>query len=137
MPGITYGSAKYTTNAYFPGGNITFTCDLGYVLKGQETIKCQSSGAWDHRAPVCMGEFVYLFFMALGTAIATPPIFCQPKKFKGLKITTYKSVYSNKSKIGSQLSGYWKSQIYLSTKLYPFEMCDVLIPNKICAALFV
>ena len=29
-----------------------------------------------------------------------PPIFCQPKKFKSLKITTYKSVYSNKDKIG-------------------------------------
>ena len=46
-------------------------------------------------------------FMAVGTggaggAIAPPPppIFCQPKKFKSLKITTYKSVYSNKDKIG-------------------------------------
>ena len=34
-----------------------------------------------------------------GGAIA-PPIFCQPKKFKSLKITTHKSVYSNKDKIG-------------------------------------
>ena len=34
-----------------------------------------------------------------GGAIA-PPIFCQPKKIKSLKITTYKSVYSNKAKIG-------------------------------------
>ena len=34
-----------------------------------------------------------------GGAIA-PPIFCQPKKFKSFKITTYKSVYSNKDKIG-------------------------------------
>ena len=43
--------------------------------------------------------------MAVGTggaggAIAPPPIFCQPKKIKSLKITTYKSVYSNKDKIG-------------------------------------
>ena len=29
-----------------------------------------------------------------------PPIFCQPKKFKSLKIRTYKLVYSNKDKIG-------------------------------------
>ena len=29
-----------------------------------------------------------------------PPIFCQPKRFKSLKIMTYKSVYSNKDKIG-------------------------------------
>ena len=34
-----------------------------------------------------------------GGAIA-PPIFCQPKNFKSLKITTHKSVYSNKDKIG-------------------------------------
>ena len=43
-------------------------------------------------------------FMAVGTGGAggaiAPPIFCQPKKFKSFKITTYKSVYSNKDKIG-------------------------------------
>ena len=42
--------------------------------------------------------------MAVGTGGAggaiAPPIFCQPKKFKSFKITTYKSVYSNKDKIG-------------------------------------
>ena len=42
--------------------------------------------------------------MAVGTGGAggaiAPPIFCQPKKFKSLKITTHKSVYSNKDKIG-------------------------------------
>ena len=40
-----------------------------------------------------------------------PSIFCQPKT-KSLKITTYKSVYGNKAKIGSLVSGCWKSQIY-------------------------
>ena len=35
-------------------------------------------------------------------AIAPPPqIFCQPQKLKMIKITTYKSVNSNKVKIGS------------------------------------
>ena len=42
--------------------------------------------------------------MAVGTGGAggaiAPPIFCQPKKFKSSKITTYKSVYINKDKIG-------------------------------------
>ena len=43
--------------------------------------------------------------MAVGTGgqggqLPPPPIFCQPKKFKSLKITTHKSVYSNKDKIG-------------------------------------
>ena len=46
--------------------------------------------------------------MAVGTgvgrgrgAIAPLPIFCQPKKLKRLKITTYKSVYSNKAELSS------------------------------------
>ena len=43
-------------------------------------------------------------YMAVGTGgqggQLPPAIFCQPKKFKSLKITTYKSVYSNKDKIG-------------------------------------
>ena len=45
--------------------------------------------------------------MAVGTggqgAIAPPPspILCQPQKLKMIKITTYKSVHSNKVKIGS------------------------------------
>ena len=44
--------------------------------------------------------------MAVGTGgqgggqFPPPPIFCQPKKFKSLKITTHKSMYSNKDKIG-------------------------------------
>ena len=39
------------------------------------------------------------------------PIFNQSKKFKSKKIMTYKSVYTNKAKIGSKFIGYWKSQI--------------------------
>ena len=41
-----------------------------------------------------------------------PPLFCQLNKLKNLKTTTYKSVYSNKTEIGSYLSRYWKSHIY-------------------------
>ena len=33
--------------------------------------------------------------------VTMAPIFCQLNKFKSLKITTYKSVYSNKAKLGS------------------------------------
>ena len=48
---------------------------------------------------------IYANCMAVGTGGQggggnCPPIFCQPKKFKSLTITTYKSVYSNKDKIG-------------------------------------
>ena len=43
--------------------------------------------------------------MAVGTGGVQlpppPPYFAKPKKVKSLKITTYKSVYNNKAKIGS------------------------------------
>ena len=35
----------------------------------------------------------------LGGGQSPPPIFCQPKKIKSLKIVTYKEVYINKAKI--------------------------------------
>ena len=47
----------------------------------------------------------YCVFMAVGTGgrgeLSPPPIFCQPIKFKSLKITTYKLLYINLAKIGS------------------------------------
>ena len=36
-----------------------------------------------------------------GKIRASHECFCQPQKIKSLDITTYKSVYSNKAKIGS------------------------------------
>ena len=52
--------------------------------------------------------------MAVGTGgqgFWVGKIFCQPPKNMSLKITTYKSVYSYKAKIGSLVSEFWKSQI--------------------------
>ena len=40
-----------------------------------------------------------------------PPNILPTKKIKSLNIMRYKSLYSNKAKLGSYLSGYWKSQI--------------------------
>ena len=34
-----------------------------------------------------------------GVNCPPPPIFCQPKKFKIIKTTTYRSVYRNMAKI--------------------------------------
>ena len=59
--------------------------------------------------------------MAVGTgAGGGGRFFCQPNK--KIKITIYKSVYSNKAKICSYLSGYWKSHLFYCTKLYRFEI---------------
>ena len=47
-----------------------------------------------------------------GGAIAPPsPNILPTKKIKSLKITTHKSMYSNKGKIGFKFSGYCKSHI--------------------------
>ena len=62
--------------------------------------------------------------MAVGTGGAggnPPPNILPTQK---IKITIYKSVYSNKAKIDSHLNGYWKSHmgLYYCTKLYCFEI---------------
>lgn len=40
------------------GSKAIFTCtEFGAQLQGQDTLTCQSSGEWDHDAPVCLSEF--------------------------------------------------------------------------------
>ncbi|XP_050004090.1 complement receptor type 2 [Alexandromys fortis] len=38
---------------FVPGLSVTFSCDSGYLLNGQKTIKCLSSGDWDGVFPTC------------------------------------------------------------------------------------
>lgn len=33
-----------------------FHCDLGYQVEGPALLRCQTSGLWDHPAPVCQGR---------------------------------------------------------------------------------
>ena len=40
---------------FVPGLSVTFSCDSGYLLDGQKTIKCLSSGDWDGVFPTCKG----------------------------------------------------------------------------------
>ncbi|XP_014447440.1 complement receptor type 2 isoform X2 [Tupaia chinensis] len=40
-------------NHVAPGLSVTYTCDPGYLLLGQKTIKCLSSGEWDAETPTC------------------------------------------------------------------------------------
>ena len=49
-------------------------------------------------------SYILILSMAVGTGgqggqLPPPPIFCQPKKFKIVKTTTYRSVYRNMAKI--------------------------------------
>ncbi|XP_042320223.1 complement receptor type 2 [Sceloporus undulatus] len=39
-----------------PTGTITFECDPGYILKGNQTIECKSDNTWESPVPVCVRE---------------------------------------------------------------------------------
>uniref|UniRef100_A0A8C5KH53 Complement component receptor 1-like protein n=1 Tax=Jaculus jaculus TaxID=51337 RepID=A0A8C5KH53_JACJA len=38
---------------FAPGSSVTYTCKAGYLLDGQKTIKCLSSGHWSVVTPTC------------------------------------------------------------------------------------
>ena len=41
---------------YKPGNVVTFHCDKGLVLKGNDTLMCLESGQWSHDQPYCSGK---------------------------------------------------------------------------------
>ena len=66
--------------------------------------------------------------MAVGTGggrggICPPPIFCQPKKFKIVKTTTYRSVYRNMAK-------YVNSSVDIRNHRYTNEPNCILLKKK-------
>ncbi|XP_042537236.1 complement receptor type 2 isoform X3 [Dipodomys spectabilis] len=38
---------------YAPGSSVTYSCQPGYLLDGQKTIECLSSGDWSSDSPTC------------------------------------------------------------------------------------
>lgn len=38
-----------------PGASIRYSCNPGYVLAGEESIRCTSEGVWTPTAPKCKG----------------------------------------------------------------------------------
>lgn len=38
-----------------PGASVTYRCDPGYTLAGEESIRCASEGVWTPPAPTCKG----------------------------------------------------------------------------------
>ena len=35
---------------------ISFSCNLGYILQGESTIRCESDGTWSYYTPVCISK---------------------------------------------------------------------------------
>ena len=70
--------------------------------------------------------------MVVGTGgqLPPPPIFCQPKKFKIIKSTTYKSVYRNMAK-------YINSSVDIGNHSYTNEQNCILLKESVIKKFFV
>ncbi|XP_023496558.2 complement receptor type 2-like isoform X1 [Equus przewalskii] len=54
LPRISNGHhTGETVGKFTPGLSVTYSCDPGYLLVGQKTIKCLSSGDWSSGIPTC------------------------------------------------------------------------------------
>ena len=49
------GNQPMYSNTTF-GSTVTYTCQPGYMRKGNRTIPCLASGQWSASAPVCNRE---------------------------------------------------------------------------------
>eukprot|EP00075_Anas_platyrhynchos_P030140 XP_027319393.1 E-selectin isoform X6 [Anas platyrhynchos] len=63
------------------GTNCTFTCEEGFVLKGQDTLQCGSSGNWTKEQPSCKASerpdvnYVYVGIAAISASVLTTAAF--------------------------------------------------------------
>ncbi|KAL1772828.1 hypothetical protein HispidOSU_004774 [Sigmodon hispidus] len=53
LPTIRNGHHTGHAGQFFAGMSVTYSCDSGYLLIGEKTIKCLSSGEWDGIIPTC------------------------------------------------------------------------------------
>ncbi|XP_057584225.1 complement receptor type 2 isoform X1 [Hippopotamus amphibius kiboko] len=42
-----------SVDSFAPGLSVTYSCEPGYLLLGEQTIRCLSSGVWSAVAPIC------------------------------------------------------------------------------------
>ncbi|XP_048214199.1 complement receptor type 2 [Perognathus longimembris pacificus] len=54
LPEILHGHhTGQKAGPYEPGSSVTYSCQPGYLLAGQKTIQCLSSGVWNAATPTC------------------------------------------------------------------------------------
>uniref|UniRef100_U3IE35 E-selectin n=1 Tax=Anas platyrhynchos platyrhynchos TaxID=8840 RepID=U3IE35_ANAPP len=82
-PSIAHGSVNCSdpsANVTW-GTNCTFTCEEGFVLKGQDTLQCGSSGNWTKEQPSCEASerpdvnYVYVGIAAISASVLTTAAF--------------------------------------------------------------
>uniref|UniRef100_A0A646QE05 Limulus clotting factor C n=1 Tax=Hemiscolopendra marginata TaxID=943146 RepID=A0A646QE05_9MYRI len=47
---------RRSSNDITPGSTVTFTCNKGFTLIGEEYIQCKDDGSWSEKSPVCAKE---------------------------------------------------------------------------------
>lgn len=58
-PAITNGKLQgNTSDTFFYGASVSYSCDSGYSLSGDAFITCTASGTWSHPPPQCKGVCV-------------------------------------------------------------------------------
>jgi complement receptor type 2 len=56
LPRIPNGQhTGQNVDRFAPGLSVTYSCEPGYLLAGEKTIKCLSSGNWNSIPPTCEG----------------------------------------------------------------------------------
>ncbi|KAM4860787.1 LOW QUALITY PROTEIN: complement receptor type 2 [Thomomys bottae] len=54
LPEISHGHhTGQKAGGYAPGSSVTYSCQPGYLLAGQKTITCLTSGDWNAKTPTC------------------------------------------------------------------------------------
>lgn len=55
-PMPTNGEPSSTVSSTTFGAMVTYVCDVGYVLTGDSTVTCETSGQWSGPGPTCTGQ---------------------------------------------------------------------------------
>ncbi len=72
-PSITNGSPGQPTSTMVRG-EVTYTCDTGFIVIGSETITCLSTGNWSS-SPSCQSKFIIIPYS--GPVIFVPCYFVE------------------------------------------------------------
>lgn len=58
-PGTPDNGRRLGRNSFLVGSRVTFICNTGYHMRGNDTLICQSNGNWSTELPRCIGKFYY------------------------------------------------------------------------------
>ena len=57
-------NGRKSGDSYTVGSNVTFICDMGFVLRGALSIICNNKAEWSYPLPVCVRGIFSLHYIA-------------------------------------------------------------------------